>query len=226
MRIATWNIERLKHYKDLDKILEECKRIDADILVLTETDERVKPDYPYYYRTPMLLEIKPDYYGKMENRVSIFSKYPCVARYDTYDSYTSISVELETDRGGLVIYGTIIGIFGNREKSFNTDLIKQMEDIRKLSAAGKNICILGDYNCTFCDNYYYTKFAREQINNTFQDCKLSILTEGRTECIDHIAVSDAFVDGAEVSISEWNLDKKWSDHKGIVTEVRWRSDGN
>ena len=43
LRIATWNIERLKHKKSLEQILLACEQIQADILVLTETDHRVYP---------------------------------------------------------------------------------------------------------------------------------------------------------------------------------------
>ena len=38
MRIATWNVERLKHKNELERITECCIRESADILVLTETD--------------------------------------------------------------------------------------------------------------------------------------------------------------------------------------------
>ncbi len=46
MKIATWNIERLKVKSKLDDITALCEKADADILVLTEADERVKlPKY-------------------------------------------------------------------------------------------------------------------------------------------------------------------------------------
>lgn len=35
MKIATWNIERLKHKNGLNLILDEIKSVNADILVLT-----------------------------------------------------------------------------------------------------------------------------------------------------------------------------------------------
>ncbi|NBI11560.1 hypothetical protein D1641_16395 [Colidextribacter sp. OB.20] len=47
LRIATWNIEQLKHKKSLEQILLACEQIRSDILVLTETDHRVCPDYWY-----------------------------------------------------------------------------------------------------------------------------------------------------------------------------------
>ena len=35
MRIATWNVERLKHYKDIDVIFTEIDRCRADVLLLS-----------------------------------------------------------------------------------------------------------------------------------------------------------------------------------------------
>ena len=218
MRIATWNIERLKHHKDSDRILEACMQTGADILVLTETDERIRPDYPYSYRTPLLSGIRPDYYADTENRVSIYSKYPCVASYDTYDKHTAICVELETERGQIVVYGTIIGIFGNREASFKEDLLNQMRDIERLTSSGKNVCVIGDYNCTFCDSYYYTKIGRDQITETFDRCGITLVTGDRPECIDHIALSGKYLTRMPL-IAEWNYDKSLSDHKGIVVDI-------
>lgn len=112
-----------------------------------------------------------------------------------------------------------MGIFGNREKSYNSDLEMQMKDIRRLSEIG-SICIIGDYNCSFSDNYYFTNYGRDLVTGTFYDIGISILTESQPECIDHIAVSDEFVEGADVEITEWNLDKSLSDHKGIVVDLK------
>ena len=55
-----------------------------------------------------------------------------------------------------------LGIFGNREASFNSDLEMQMSDIRRLSMEGHSLCVIGDYNLSLGDNYYYTKFGRNR----------------------------------------------------------------
>ena len=83
MRIATWNIERLQHRNKLDMIRKACDCIEADILVLTETDSRIIPDYCYHYQTSSLKGVTlPVRYADTENRVSIFTKYRCVAARD------------------------------------------------------------------------------------------------------------------------------------------------
>lgn len=102
----------------------------ADILVLTETDRRICLEYKHSFHTPVLKgETVPTVYADTENRVSIFTDYECVAKYLTYDGKTSICVELATDRGNLLVYGTIIGVAGNRQSSYKEDLDKQLEDI-------------------------------------------------------------------------------------------------
>lgn len=219
MKIATWNIERLKHKKELSAIEEACFNLQADILVLTESDFQVDLDFPFCYHTPPLAEILPDYYKATEHRVTIFSKFPCVMEHDTYDKYTALCVELETPQGNLLVYGTIMGIFGNREKSFRPDLKKQLEDFHRLSASGLPLCICGDYNLSFADNYYFTNWGRKTVLDSFAQNKIRLLTADVSECIDHIAVTDSFVSGRTWNVQEWNLDKRLSDHKGIVVEI-------
>ena len=217
MRIATWNVERLAHKKNLDKMFSECRDSKADILVLTETDERIKPDYKCCFSTPILKGItEPAVYAETENRVSIFTNYECIGKHKIYDEKTAICIELATEIGNLIVYGTIIGISGNRRPSYAEDLERQLADINRLAEAGHSVCMVGDYNCTFSDNYYYTKFGRESMLDCFRDNAISILTAEKAECIDHIAVSDAFLRGRRVTnIEEWNLNKSLSDHKGI-----------
>ncbi|MBR3239670.1 MAG: endonuclease/exonuclease/phosphatase family protein [Oscillospiraceae bacterium] len=218
MRIATWNVERLKHHVKTDVMLRDVEEANADILVLTETDRRFVPDYPYVCHTLLLREIGPDYYRETENRVSIYSRFPVIKEYKTNDMYACVCVELLTDRGNLLVYGTIMGIFGNREASFNQDLEMQMSDIRRLSMEGHSLCVIGDFNLSFADNYYYTKFGRNLVRQTFRNCEIEILTQDVPECIDHIAVSKRFA-GERAAVVEWNKDKSLSDHKGIVVEI-------
>lgn len=232
MRIATWNIERLKHRKSIDKILSAIEDVKADILVLTESDERIKPNYRYSFHTPKLHDAPFEYrmpgrykdyavadvYAVTENRVSIYTNYPCIGQYETYDKYTTLCVELETNAGNLLVYGTIVGIIGNHDESFKQDILLQAKDFERLSKTG-NICICGDFNCSFSDNYYYTNFGRDTLSVSFASNNISLLTGNQPECIDHIAVSKNFIGGSNIKISEWNLDKSLSDHKGIIADI-------
>ena len=216
LRIATWNIERLKHKKSLEQILLACEQIQADILVLTETDHRVCPDYQYSFHTPPLAHIQPAFYSPTENRVSIYTNYPCLWQHKTCDKYTALCLELETEKGRLLVYGTIIGIYGNRHPSFQQSLTQQLDDIKRLSASGTPVCICGDFNCSFSDNYYFTKLGREALLRTFSEHDIELLTKNEAECIDHIAVSKRFAANNSIQVVEWNQNKLLSDHKGIA----------
>lgn len=216
MKIATWNVERLKKKKHLKEILLEIGKIDADILVLTETDSRISPEnYPFKIETkPLILIDKMA--NSTENRVSIFSKFPIMEIFETYDDFTSCCAELKTPFGNLYIYGTIVGVLGNRNQNFIPDLKSQMNDLQRIFE--QNICFLGDLNCTFSDNYYFTHEARNLFNENFDSLNLKNITANLSENIDHIVISDNFIKNFKIKVSEFNVDKKLSDHKGIVTE--------
>ncbi|QBN17256.1 endonuclease/exonuclease/phosphatase family protein [Flavobacterium nackdongense] len=219
MTIATWNLERLKYSKETANIIAILENLNADILVLTEYDERVNlKNYPFQIATKSLSEIQPAYYMPSEKRVKIYSKYEIVNQFQTYDEYTSCCAEIKTEKGNLLVYGTIIGIFGNRNENFKTDLPKQIIDFNTLSK-NQNICIIGDYNLSFSDNYYFTNRGRKELNNSFLENKITNLTHHLPETIDHIAISQEFIGNAKIETHEWNLEKKLSDHKGISIQI-------
>lgn len=51
MRIATWNVERLCRQNRLPAILDNCKQVDADILILTETGIKDTMDTAVFEKT-------------------------------------------------------------------------------------------------------------------------------------------------------------------------------
>jgi hypothetical protein len=53
----------------------------------------------------------------------------------------------------------------------------------------------------------------------FDKNNITILTRDRSECIDHIAMSDSFIKNNEILIDEWNYNKALSDHKGISAQI-------
>lgn len=220
MKIATWNVERLKHRRSLSDILLACERINADILVLTETDEQVRPpSFRYCFQTPKLVMTASEFYKPTENRASVFTNYELVREYPTYDKYTAICVELKTELGNLCVYGTIMGVEGNRKPSFKEEVQNQIKDFARLTDAGKNLCIAGDYNISFSDNYYFTSFGRNALIRSFEANRIRLLTKNVSECIDHIAVSENIADSMAISIDTWNIEKKLSDHIGVAATI-------
>jgi hypothetical protein len=221
MKIATWNIERLKHKNLCDKIIQICEQKHSDILVLTETDDRVKPYYQYCFQTRNTINEGKLEYKDTETRVSIFTNYKCIRQYPTFNPFTAVCVELDTSEGPILVYGTIMGVYGNRHSSYLTDLQRQINDFSNFLTLGKPLCICGDFNCSFVDNYYYTKAGRESLLEFFDQNNIKILTGNRCECIDHIAISDSFIKNAEILIEEWNYNKVLSDHKGISAQINF-----
>ena len=218
MKIATWNVERLKHKRELPKITEICNEMAADILVLTETDSSLDLNYRSCFRTLSPIDAAVPYRSS-ENRVAIYTGCEFVEEYKTFDGQTAICVELSTNHGNLLVYGVVIGVFGNRHQNFFTDLSRIVSDIERLAATGKHLCVCGDFNCSFSDNYYYTKEGRTKLEKAFKENNLKLLTRKQPECIDHIAISRKFIGASAAGIEEWNRDKKLSDHKGIFVEL-------
>ena len=219
MKIATWNLARLKTKKNLDEIISILNNLDADILVLTETDNRVVLDnYKYVISTQSFHDVKPEHYEPTENRVAIYTNFEIVKELDTYDKYNSKCVILKTDYGNLIVYGTIIGIYA-KNRSFKENLIYQISDIYKISEMG-NICMIGDFNIRFTGNYTYSKLGMDLLNCTFRNKNIKLLTENVKQCIDHIAISEKFLKNLVIEKPvEWNKEKILSDHKGISVNL-------
>lgn len=214
MKIATWNIERpTLTSKRNHQIIECLEIIDADILILTESNEIVRfgQTYSYFHSS----KLADNYYKEGERRVSIYSKYEAITEIATFRNDTSICIKFDTLHGDLAVYGTVIGIHGNRRKSFIDDLNLQLLDIERIGRT-ENLCIAGDLNLSFSDNYYYTKEGRDKLNRILKDQNLINLTAGIPQNIDHIILPGSLINDKKIRIETWNMDKKLSDHIGVA----------
>lgn len=97
-------------------------------------------------------------------------------------------------KGNVIVYGVIIGLLGNRSSDYNKDIERMAEDISRISKLAPMI-VCGDFNCSFSDSYYYTKYGRKILQELFDECEMSILTADCKECIDHIVVSNILLEG-------------------------------
>jgi exonuclease III len=217
MKIATWNIERPRlNDKEIPSIIGILRNINADILILTETNEflDLDDDYNSFHST----NAKEKFYTKGEKRVSIYSKYKSVGYIKTFRDDTSICTILQTPLGDLAVYGTIIGVEGNRKPNFEEDLDQQLLDFDKI-AKQNNLCISGDFNISFGDNYYFTKSGRQKLNESFARLDLKNLTSEIPQNIDHIVLTKDLITEKFITLDTWNLDKTLSDHIGISITV-------
>ncbi len=210
-------IERpTKTTKRVALINEVLKKLDADILILTETNEVIFPGEGYnYFCTEPLTE---SFYKEGERRTSIYSKYPVIKSFETFRNDTSICIQLSTPFGNLSVYGTIIGIHGNKRNNFTADLARQLTDFERIAIEG-SLCIAGDLNMSFGDNYYFTHEGRQKLNDSFEKLKLKNSTASIPENIDHIIISESILTDKEVKVEKWNLEKKLSDHIGVCITI-------
>lgn len=213
MKIATWNLQRLEKRKN-QVIIEKLIEIDADILILTETNSIVQLNNYNSISTEILPEnFENIVYKKGENRVTILTKYKITARHKTFDNYTTVCADVETPYGLLTIYGSIIGVFANRQPRFDDDLYGQISDFERIFK-NRNVCFAGDLNVTFSGYPWPSKKVREILIDTFERFQLINTTDKIPDTVDHIVLSKDFLMNKNIEIITWNKDKNLSDHVG------------
>lgn len=233
LKIATWNLDRptFSSTRKNKAILTELRKVDADILVLTETNSCIdlSDTYETCFATTCLfvsLAIGNEKYEQGENRVTIWSKLPGQRRIDICNSHSAICAQLRTDWGELNVYGTVIGIYGkHRFKSepaslprndFETALEVQLADWERLAKLG-HLCIAGDFNLTLGDNTYVNKEHRQRIFDHLRKLAIDVPTGKLLRNVDQIAISHSFLNSIHCKPDPWHesRNKKISDHQGV-----------
>lgn len=213
MKIATWNLERLIKRKN-QLVLDKLAEIDADILILTETNSIIQlENYSCISTDHLPTNFDNIKYEAGENRVSILTKYKATTRYKTFDTFTTVCTDIETPFGLLTVYGTIIGVFANRQPRFDNDLNGQLADFEKIFS-GRQVCFAGDLNVTFSGRPWPSNKARQTLVEAFDKFGLTNTTANIANTVDHIVLSNDFLENKYFEIETWNSDKKLSDHVG------------
>lgn len=213
MRIATWNLQRLEKRKNKE-ILDKLSNINADILVLTETSSIIQLDnYNCVSTDPLPSNFDNIKFNAGENRVSILTKYKTKIQHKTFDSFTAVCTDIETPFGLITVYGSIIGVFANRQPRFDNDLNGQLADFEKIFP-GKQVCFAGDLNVTFSGRPWPSNKARQTLVDAFKNFGLTNTTAKIADTVDHIVLSNDFIENKHLEIKTWNTDKKLSDHVG------------
>jgi hypothetical protein len=219
LKIINWNVGRPATSK-IQLIQKELNERNAEIVVLTETNSSIVPEGDYYASASITLPKVFDgvIYKSGESRVTVWSKYEIKKTHQTCDPFTNVCVEINTPAGLLTFYATIIGVFGGRGERFDTDLQQQTVDFNTL-LSGKSACIIGDYNVTFSGFVYPSHASRQLLQTTFRKLSLNNLTGTIADCVDHIAISEAYLGNQSFQIETWNLDKRLSDHIGTSVVI-------
>lgn len=225
LKILTWNLSRPNPSTRVrnEIFLDAIKKIDPDIAILTETHECIDPgktyfkvsSAPYIYVSPP----RKILYKYGENAVSIFCKYPLTKKYPASDHFKSVCAETITPLGNLIIYGTIIGLKGGREKSFITDYEAQVKDLESLARHG-NVCYGGDLNISFSGYPYPNGTIAENTKKKFDALSLNVVTSGIQDCVIHSVISNNFLKGWEVKAMGCWFEKKVTDHRLVLVTIK------
>lgn len=231
MKIATWNLDRptTSSPKNL-QLLQELKDVDADILILTETNFVIDPGEKY---TPLFSDLLPVpglyKYTHGENQTTIWSRYP-LSRIQTQHPSITTCAKVQTPNGDLSVYGTVIGILGpigRAKDDFLRNLSEQIQDWKKISSEHGNIAVIGDFNVCW-NGEKFPKTGREEIDRCFEELGILNLTRDVESNIDHIAISGSFLENARYDADprKWNTQKKLrkpklSDHMGVCVTLEF-----
>jgi endonuclease/exonuclease/phosphatase family metal-dependent hydrolase len=231
LKVATWNLGRptLASKAKNDSILKTLRDVDADILVLTETNACIdlSDRYTSFSTTCLFqsLAIGKEQYKPGENRVTIWSKLAGRRRVDVCNSHSAVCAQIMTDFGELNVYGTVIGIYGKgRGKTepplsrtdFETTLDIQLGDWERLAELG-SICVAGDFNLSFSDSYYVTRQHRQRVLECFERLDMTVPTKDLRHNIDHIALSKGFLGSVHCEPRAWP--KSVSDHQRVCLTI-------
>lgn len=227
MHIITYNIQRLTPFKNLEAIQQLLLQQNADILILTESDTRCSlpgyhtqhSNYVHQYKWGNQVGI----YKDTERRISILSKYPFKRQIATFDSEVALAYSIDIEGKELIIYGTVLGVTGKNDSNFQEHLNGMMADWQKLSTSN-NLCIAGDFNISFADNYYTNTRVRSMMQDFFLQHGLINVTAGLPRCIDHIVLSAALLERDDktihaISVGTFGEEKLLSDHAGVWVKV-------
>lgn len=105
LKIATWNLEKPKPngWSKNPVILQQIEAINADIWILTETNDAKNPGKEYFKAASYS---QPEWHSL--SYTTIWSRFPFKHQLQTYDPTLAVCVEIETHVGSFLVYGTII----------------------------------------------------------------------------------------------------------------------
>jgi endonuclease/exonuclease/phosphatase family metal-dependent hydrolase len=250
MRIATWNVERPKEGNSYRTrgILKRLGDINADIWILTETHDAVRPGSGFQSDSSPTVKTAPISHKAGEHKVTIWSRWPMSNRYEVSTSHRAACVTVETPIGVLIVYATVIPYHAARwpyGTTHNWDahyaaVATQGADWgrlrRKYPTYG--LCVAGDFNQNRTGGYRYgTKWGRSLLDLALKENDLIGVTqldhslaknlsvrEGElfSKSIDHICLSKLWASRA-TGIGVWpgisNSSQHLSDHISVYVDL-------
>lgn len=213
------------------------READADVWVLTETNDRVAPEG----FIPVHTAPRPNA-AEGGRWVTIWSRLPVKRQVEVADPNRSVAALIEAEGRELLVFGVVVPWHADvgepprepRPRSWQEQyrvLLSLGREWRQLQNSLPNawLCIAGDLNLSIGGpRYYGTAYGRALLNEAMQDCGLECVT--RFDCvpadalehpaIDHVLTPTVF-SGKVVRAWEGRTPAgiKLSDHSGLLVEV-------
>lgn len=239
IRVATWNIDR-SGVRGLWRAAEQAKlleSIQAHIYVVTETHDTFQlfGNNADHLSAPGTSPYKP-----ADRAVGIWSTLPVVQKIPTSDPRLTACVELASEVGSMLVYGTIIpyrdegrAVGLKNWEAHRQACRTQLADWQSLRRQfpQHHLLIAGDFNMTLGDcNSYVDQQSRAELLAGCSHLGLKCLTDfdlrpvvGRAN-IDHIFVSSGF--GLVEDVFAWpgsmsvdGVPRLLSDHNGVLATL-------
>ncbi len=239
---ATWNLERLRSVKTKrgQRVELLMRAVSADVWVLTETSESVRPGPDFQ----IVSTRGPDEGHKPDERwAAICSRFPVDREIRTSDPLRAVAALIAPPESApFLVYGVVLptvnaawyGAPAVGGHSFDAALVRLASDVRRIrdEYRGLDLFLAGDFNQDLADAHYYGSGPRKQrLKEVLGEMRVRPLTGGSDDpvraaspahaCIDHICASGEW--RVRRSVRWPNLPKpqkgKLSDHFGVAVEL-------
>ena len=204
VKIATWNVAYGVSPTRNARIRQTMAGIDADVWVLTETHDMLRPPSGSNWEG-VTSEQRPRQAKQVvdDSRwVTIWSRLPVLERLSpAYDPKRTAAV-VETPFGKLLVFGTVLPWYQDMGRTVMHEFARQATDWQELSSSRGNmpVCVAGDYNVNLGGPHYYgSRESQDAVEAAMTLNKMTVLTNfertgaaqlGGFGLIDHISVSN------------------------------------
>jgi endonuclease/exonuclease/phosphatase family metal-dependent hydrolase len=247
-RVATWNLDHASNKsRPVDRQIDQIHSMDADIWVLSETCDKVDlSQVGYRSATPE----RRNKYQNFWTTVWVHPRFSIGKNIRTHDGETVTCIEVETPKGQLTVYGTILTWRDDRGTGGTSD--KWVEHHKAINAHGDDwarlqnlhrgtpMIIAGDFNQTRDGSRRYCSVQSiEMLSTQLTRNNLVCVTEedfgkeGKLGIdpkkgyyrhnIDHICLTPPLQASCIGVWDHFSREQELSDHNGVFADVVWRS---
>jgi endonuclease/exonuclease/phosphatase family protein len=243
VRIATWNLDEASttNKTRASHQIEQIRKIDADIWILTETSDLIDLTHLGYAKKTNKIK---NGYGKYYS--AIWSKYPINRRVTTYDEETAVCCEIQIlpDKK-IIVYGTIITYLSDKGSSGKSkyaeehykEILNQGRDWKSIieQESPEIFCVAGDFNQPRDGSSWYSAHAGnkkgvEELTHQLSVNDLECLTAEdfvKSEklqdrhSVDHVCITQNTVNLYDVGVWQgvYGNNIKLSDHNGVYVDL-------